>query len=156
MHKNPDAVKIKDQTTIQQPPPAGPDVNRRRAYFALAAICIIWGTTYTGIKLAIRDFPPYMLVGIRQTIAGALLLALAYGNSRWQRSRSQANAAQVPTPETPPTLLNRRYVGRQLLTGLFTITGGNGFISWGMQYVSTGLASLIGSLTPIRTAYPRR
>lgn len=147
MHKNSDAVKIKDQTIIQTPLPADPAVDRRRAYFALGAICIIWGTTYTGIKLAIRDFPPYMLVGIRQTIAGLLLLALAYGNSRWQKSGRRATAAALSPAVASP--LNRRYVGRQLLTGLFTITGGNGFISWGMQYVSTGLASLIGSLTPV-------
>jgi drug/metabolite transporter (DMT)-like permease len=36
-----------------------------------------------------------------------------------------------------------------MLTGLATITGGNGFITWGMQYVSSGLAAIIGSLTPI-------
>ena len=28
---------------------------RTRAYLALAAICIIWGTTYTAIKYAVRD-----------------------------------------------------------------------------------------------------
>jgi drug/metabolite transporter (DMT)-like permease len=38
---------------------------------------------------------------------------------------------------------------RQILTGLFTITGGNGFITWGMQYVTSGLAAIIGSLTPV-------
>jgi drug/metabolite transporter (DMT)-like permease len=42
-----------------------------------------------------------------------------------------------------------QYVARQALTGLATITGGNGFITWGMQYVSTGVAALIGSLTPV-------
>lgn len=101
-----------------------------RAYLALAAICIIWGTTYTAIKFAVRDFPPYLLVGIRQTAAGLLLLglAMASGKAKW--------------PE-------RQYVTRQSLTGLATITGGNGFITWGMQYVSSGLAAIIGSLTPV-------
>ena len=101
-----------------------------RAYLALAAICIIWGTTYTAIKYAVRDFPPYLLVGIRQTAAGLLLLGLALASGK----------ASNP---------GRRYVGRQMLTGLATITGGNGFITWGMQYVSSGLAAIIGSLTPV-------
>ncbi|GAB4496336.1 MAG: drug/metabolite exporter YedA [Saprospiraceae bacterium] len=101
-----------------------------RAYLALAAICIIWGTTYTAIKYAVRDFPPYLLVGIRQTAAGLLLLALALASGK----------AIHP---------GRRYIGRQMLTGLATITGGNGFITWGMQYVSSGLAAIIGSLTPV-------
>ena len=104
--------------------------NTGRAYLALAAICIIWGTTYTAIKYAVRDFPPFLLVGIRQTAAGLLLLtwAVAVGKWRWP---------------------GRKYVGRQALTGLATITGGNGFITWGMQFVSSGIASIIGSLTPV-------
>ena len=101
-----------------------------RAYLALAAICIIWGTTYTAIKFCVRDFPPFLLVGIRQTSAGVLLLvlALASGKAVWP---------------------GRQYTARQMLTGLATITGGNGFITWGMQYVSSGLAAIIGSLTPV-------
>lgn len=104
--------------------------NTGRAYLALTAICIIWGTTYTAIKYAVRDFPPFLLVGIRQTAAGLLLLtwAVVVGKWRWP---------------------GRKYVGRQALTGLATITGGNGFITWGMQFVSSGIASIIGSLTPV-------
>lgn len=45
--------------------------------------------------------------------------------------------------------LNYRYVGLQALTGICTITGGNGFITWGMQYISSGLAAVIGALTPV-------
>jgi drug/metabolite transporter (DMT)-like permease len=101
-----------------------------RAYLALAAICIIWGTTYTAIKFAVRDFPPYMLVGIRQTIAGIILLGAAYISGK----------TFIP---------DRKYVLKQGLTGLATITGGNGFITWAMQYVSSGLSAVIGSLTPV-------
>lgn len=102
----------------------------QRAYLALALICIVWGTTYTAIKYAIADFPPFLLVGIRQTSAGLILLALAVGSGK------------IAMPEM-------RYVGRQALTGLATITGGNGLVTWGMQYVSSGLAAIIGSLTPV-------
>jgi drug/metabolite transporter (DMT)-like permease len=102
----------------------------QRAYLALGLICIIWGTTYTAIKVAILDFPPFLLVGIRQTAAGLLLLLLAIGSSK----------IQMPS---------RRYIALQSLTGLATITGGNGFITWGMQYVSSGVAAIIGSLTPV-------
>jgi drug/metabolite transporter (DMT)-like permease len=104
--------------------------SRTRAYLALAAICIIWGTTYTAIKYAVNDFPPFLLVGIRQTAAGLLLLTWAFfsGKAIWP---------------------GKQYVARQALTGLATITGGNGFITWGMQYVSSGVAAIIGSLTPV-------
>lgn len=45
--------------------------------------------------------------------------------------------------------INRQYLLRQSLAGLAMITGGNGFITWAMQHVSTGVASIIGSLTPV-------
>jgi drug/metabolite transporter (DMT)-like permease len=102
----------------------------RRAYLFLALICIIWGTTYAAIKYAVMDFPPFLLVGIRQTAAGLLLLSLAYGSGKFK----------IP---------NRKYIGLQAITGVATITGGNGFVTWGMQYVSSGLAAIIGSLTPV-------
>jgi len=101
-----------------------------KAYLALAALCLIWSTTYTGIKYAVRDFPPFLLVGIRQTAAGLLLLGLG------------AASGKVHWP-------GRRYVLKQSLTGLFMITGGNGFVTWAMQFISSGLSAVIGSLTPV-------
>ncbi len=100
------------------------------AYLALGAICILWSTTYLGIKYAIRDFPPYLLVGIRQTSAGLLLLGWAYATGKAQK-------------------VDTKYLLRQSLTGVATITGGNGFITWGLQFVSTGISAVIGSLTPV-------
>jgi drug/metabolite transporter (DMT)-like permease len=103
---------------------------RTRAFLALAAICVIWGTTYTAIKFAVHDFPPFLLVGIRQTIAGMLLMGWAFASGK----------TYIP---------NRAYVWKQALTGIATITGGNGFITWAMQFVSSGLSAVIGSLTPV-------
>lgn len=125
--------------------------HQTRAYLALAAICIIWGTTYTAIKYAVRDFPPFMLVGIRQTSAGLLLLGLALASGRIVRRHTPpGEALDAPLPDNAShNPLTRRYVLLQMLTGLATITGGNGFITWGMQYVSSGIASIIGSLTPV-------
>lgn len=116
-----------------------------QAYLALAAICIIWGTTYTAIKYVVQSFPPYLLVGIRQTSAGVLLLIWAFASGR-------GRSAVFPTGmldarQAPP--LTRQYIWRQVFMGLCTITGGNGFITWGMQHVSSGLAAVIGSLTPV-------
>lgn len=130
-------------------PPVPNKLAKKHAYFALAAICIIWGTTYTGIKFAVRDFPPFLLVGLRQTTAGLLLLILALGSHRWQKAGSRVPSTRPGAPNAVSSPLTRRYILLQMFTGLFTITGGNGFITWGMQYVSSGLASLIGSLTPV-------
>lgn len=117
-----------------------------QAYLALAAICLIWGTTYTAIKYAVRDFPPYLLVGIRQTAAGLILLTWAFITGRVRAAVFPPGMLDTEMPGSP---LTGRYVFRQMLTGVCTITGGNGFITWGMQHVPSGLASVIGSLTPV-------
>ncbi|MBK6930099.1 MAG: EamA family transporter [Saprospirales bacterium] len=118
-----------------------------QAYFALAAICIIWGTTYTAIKFAVRDFPPYLLVGIRQTAAGMLLLVWAVVSGRVRPA--VVPPALLGAERSGAPALSAGYVWRQMLTGLCTIAGGNGFITWGMQHVSSGVAAVIGSLTPV-------
>ena len=107
---------------------------KKLAYIALGVICIIWGTTYTAIKIAVEYFPPYLLVGIRQTSAGALLLLMGLFTGALRKS--------LP-------YLNARYMGIQALTGVLMITGGNGFVTFGMQYISSGLAAVIGALTPV-------
>ena len=102
----------------------------RLAYIALAAICIIWGTTYAGIKVAVDYFPPFMLAALRQVLAGAILLMWA-----WRRGKLQS--------------FDRTYLWKQALAGTLMIAGGNGFLTWGLQYVSSGLSAVIGSLTPL-------
>ncbi|MGB4678159.1 MAG: EamA family transporter, partial [Aggregatilineales bacterium] len=47
---------------------------------AFAAIYIIWGSTYLGIRFAIETIPPFLMAGVRFLLAGAML----YG---WARVR---------------------------------------------------------------------
>jgi drug/metabolite transporter (DMT)-like permease len=101
-----------------------------RAYLCLAAICVLWSTTYLAIKVCLVSFPPFLMVGLRQVAGGLLLLAFAYAQG----------AFRIP---------NVSYVGRQFLMGIILITGGNGCITWGMQYVPSGLSAVIGALTPV-------
>jgi drug/metabolite transporter (DMT)-like permease len=100
----------------------------------MAGICLIWGTTYTMIKVAVSEFSPFLLAAIRQTTAGAILILIAY----------VMGAFKVP--------IKTAYLAKQALAGGFMIAGGNGFITWGMQYVSSGLSAVIGSLTPVLVA----
>jgi len=48
---------------------------RRRAYFAWVVVCLVWGTTYTAIRIALDTIPPFLMAGFRWTAAGALLIA---------------------------------------------------------------------------------
>ena len=46
------------------------------AYIALALVCIIWGTTYLALRVAVTNFPPFIFSSIRQIIAGIILLLI--------------------------------------------------------------------------------
>jgi hypothetical protein len=45
---------------------------RAKALFALALVCILWGTTWIASKEGVRRMPALQLAGIRQLIAGIL------------------------------------------------------------------------------------
>ncbi len=57
------------------------DAENKKAYLALTAICIIWGTTFLAMKVGARAYPPILLVAIRQTIAGIILWSIG----RWKK-----------------------------------------------------------------------
>ena len=40
------------------------------AYGAFAIVCIVWGTTYLFIRIALETIPPLLLTGARFVIAG--------------------------------------------------------------------------------------
>ena len=50
---------------------------RALAYGAFAIVCIVWGTTYLAIRVAVRSIPPMLLTGARFVVAGLILLAIA-------------------------------------------------------------------------------
>ncbi|MDQ3133345.1 MAG: drug/metabolite exporter YedA, partial [Acidobacteriota bacterium] len=59
--------------------PAEAKTNRQQSrwliYAAFAAVYLIWGSTYLGIKYAIESLPPFLMAGTRFLVAGAALYA---------------------------------------------------------------------------------
>src|SRR6266542_1392246 len=53
---------------------------------AFAAIYLIWGSTYLGIRFAVETIPPFLLGGARFLLAGGVLYA-------WLRFRGVPNPA---------------------------------------------------------------
>jgi drug/metabolite transporter (DMT)-like permease len=43
---------------------------------ALAAVYVLWGSTYYAIRVALPAFPPFLLTSVRMLIAGALMLGV--------------------------------------------------------------------------------
>ncbi len=100
------------------------------AYISLAAICLIWGTTYLALRIAVLHFPPFLFVAIRQTTAGLLLAGFMVIIGK----------VQLPS---------REYIFRQAIAGFFMISMGNGLVAWAEMYVPSGLAAIICSLMPM-------
>ena len=58
---------------------------------ALAAVYLIWGSTYLGIRFALDGYPPFLMGGLRFVAAGALMYAFL----RWRgvpRRRERSGA----------------------------------------------------------------
>jgi drug/metabolite transporter (DMT)-like permease len=64
---------------------------QRRAWIAWIAVCVIWGTTYLGIKVALETIPPFLMGGLRYVAAGVVLAAtLAARGGRCRRDLTGA------------------------------------------------------------------
>ncbi len=99
-----------------------------KAYFALVCVCIFWGTTYLGIRIALESFPPAILVVARFTLSGAILLGFIL-----------ARGSKLP---------HGRELWQTALLGLLILGIGNGSLSWTEQLIPSGLASLFVTLSP--------
>lgn len=99
-------------------------------YLALAAVCIIWGTTYLALRIAVLHFPPLLFTAIRQVSAGLLLLGFMMLLMR----------AKLPAKE---------HIVRQAIGGFFMISIGNGLVAWAEMEIPSGIAAIICSLMPV-------
>jgi len=100
---------------------------------AFAAIYIIWGSTYLGIRFAIETIPPFLMAGVRFLLAGAML----YG---WARVRGAPRPLRV-------------HWRSAAIIGALLLLGGNGGVTWGEQHIASGLAALL--VPPCRSGSPR-
>ena len=99
-----------------------------KAYAALTAVCFFWGTTYLAIRMALESFPPLLLVAVRYTISGAIMLAAAV----LLRIRIPAGRELV----------------RTALNGLLILGVGNGCLVYAEQWIPSGLAALFITTSP--------
>jgi len=96
-----------------------------------AAIYLIWGSTYLGIRYAIETIPPLLMMGTRHFLAGVVVFA-------WARARGG------PAP-------SRQQWGRAGIAAGLLFLGGHGMLAWGEQKVPSGLAALLCATLPLWT-----
>src|SRR5205814_9648455 len=49
---------------------------RTLVIIAFAALYVIWGSTYLGIRFAIETIPPFLMAGARFVLAGVIMYAV--------------------------------------------------------------------------------
>lgn len=97
----------------------------------LALFCtyFIWGSTYLALKFGIESFPPFLLVGVRFTVAGVILyLVMRYLGS--------------------PNPTKQQWLGASAV-GILLPAFGNGTVTYVQQTVSSSVAALAIATAPI-------
>ena len=103
-------------------------VPRSRVILGFAAVYILWGSTYLGIRFAVATLPPLLMAGSRFLVAGPLLYMLVryYGAPR-------------------PTRVHWRSA---LILGTLLLLGGNGVVSIAELSLPSGITALIVAAVP--------
>lgn len=107
--------------------PQGP--SRLALILGLSTLYLVWGSTYLAIKLAVETLPPFLMSGFRFLVASAIMVAwitITRGlRITWSQLRYSA------------------------MVGACMLLGGNGLVSWAEQEISSGVATLVVSLSPL-------
>jgi len=102
---------------------------KAKALFALALVCVLWGTTWIASKEGVRHMPALQLAGIRQFIAGLIYVAFFL-----------IKGASLPK--------GKEWIPVLVLSFLNFIMS-NGLSTWGVKYISAGLGSIMGAIFPL-------
>ncbi|MBZ0288637.1 MAG: drug/metabolite exporter YedA [Anaerolineae bacterium] len=100
-----------------------------RVVLAFAAVYIIWGSTYLGIRIAIETMPPFLMAAARFLISGVLLYALTTAQGAPRPTRTNWKAAAI--------------------VGALLLLGGNGLVTFSEQRLASGLAAVLVAMTPL-------
>ena len=100
-----------------------------RILIAFAALYLVWGSTYLGIRFAIESIPPFLMAGSRFLLAGVIMFAIAWSQGAYKASWANWRVS--------------------LIVGACLLLAGNGGVTIAEQYIDSGLAALIVAIVPI-------
>jgi drug/metabolite transporter (DMT)-like permease len=126
-------VEIGAGQGVRKPQPAP---SRTQLVLGFAAIYLIWGSTYLGIRYAVETIPPLLMMALRHLTAGTLVYA-------WVRRRG------TPAPQL-------RQWGYAAVTGMFLFVASHGSLAWAEEKVPSGLAALLCATLPLWTVLVAR
>ena len=98
------------------------------SYIALAAVCLIWGTVYLAIRIALESFPPVLLMALRFFSAGVIILVIGVAFGMRMPSAKEFAATSF--------------------YGILTLGLGIGTLFFAIQWIPSGLAALLTTTSP--------
>jgi drug/metabolite transporter (DMT)-like permease len=99
-----------------------------RLIAAFAAVYVLWGSTYLGIRFSMETLPPFFTQGVRFATAGVVMWI-------WARRKGTAN----PTP---------REWGGGAVAGVLLFVCGSGGLVWAEHLIPSGVAALVVATEP--------
>ena len=99
----------------------------------LLVLGAIWGSSYVLIKYGLEAYSPMQMIAARIVVAAVVLIAITYASGR-----------RLPTERR----LWRALVVMAIVTNIVPFF----LITWGEQYITSALASVVNSTTPLFTA----
>lgn len=103
--------------------------NQNKAYLALTVTSIVWGTTWVASKMGVMHMPAFEMASIRQFLGGSLYVGFFL-----------IKGEKLPTKTQFIWLLGM---------SLLMFVSSNGIATYGLKFISSGLAALIAALYPL-------
>jgi drug/metabolite transporter (DMT)-like permease len=116
------------KTTVQPLHPKNQS-EKTRALVALGLVSFFWGTTWLASKKGVEEMPGLQLAGIRQLLGGSVYTIYFL-----------LKGYKFP---------NGQQLFQFIWMGILMFVISNGFTTWSLQYIPSGLGAVIGAMAPI-------
>ena len=104
--------------------------NQKKAYLALTVTSIVWGTTWVASKMGVAHMPAFELASIRQFLGGGIYILFFL----------LIKKEKLPTAKQFKWLIPMAFL---------MFVSSNGIATYGLQFITSGLAALIAALYPL-------
>jgi drug/metabolite transporter (DMT)-like permease len=111
---------------------------RSKIWIILVALWLINGSSFLAIKVSIDTIPPLLSSGIRFIIAGSILFSIYL----IRRTRNKKNEERISWQQWKDTII----------LGALLLLGGQALLTWGTQYLASGISGLLNSTIPLWVA----
>ena len=102
---------------------------KTKLYLAIFCVAFFWGTTFLAIRVGVETIPPFLLAGIRNLISGTIIFAYLFFQKKLEK--------------VSPNQFFRAFV-----LSILMIVLANGLTTYAEKFITSGLASLISTLSP--------